>query len=739
MRRSAWIFLAAILLPSLVLAWMAVRSARDQQVILEHQQAIICQDVTDALAKQIQDQVDKSRLAFMQATDQLLRQNSSAPALAANFNQRLQRTWSRAEVGFAVDLRGVIYSPTLREGAVAKIFRNENDRFLSNRENVEVFANAPPKMGKVGMILEPQNSSNQQSQAAMPAQSTQQAPQPTPQTSDRNAFQQKGLAATQNSSADILNQAQSRNQGQSPQHAEQNNVLNQGSSPIKGTGSQAAQVKKRGGQSAEPIQNELPNSSPQAQAANQPAEQQSITQQSAGADLKKDPNRDPRTVPKSQLETVHPQRVVAPQSNFGQDAFSNTLPEESDFRKVIGTETSGTLARFLEDKLRLMVWYRPWKGPLVFGAQLMQQDLIESLKPLLQSPEVLKSGAGAASLSAYTLVILDDRGKPVALSREGFSADWKHPFAATEIGEALPHWEAALYLVDPKQINRSASTLQLTLGLIVAVLVAAILLGGWLVVADVRRQTRLAQQKTDFVSNVSHELKTPLTSIRMFADMLAEGRVDERERQGKYLRIISAESARLTRLINNVLDFARMERGAPSGERRPCDLVEIVREVVDTCRPHLENVGAALALEVNVDELPLVADRDALAQIILNLLSNAEKYGGRDILVRVRREESPNGAVGSVEVLDRGPGIPPKKREAIFEPFQRLHDSLASGVSGSGLGLTLARRMARAHRGDVIYSPREGGGSCFTLTVPLNGPENPGNAAQAVKPGNQAT
>ena len=134
---------------------------------------------------------------------------------------------------------------------------------------------------------------------------------------------------------------------------------------------------------------------------------------------------------------------------------------------------------------------------------------------------------------------------PVAVSKAGFQRDWNHPFVATEIGEALPHWEAALYLIDPQQINRSALTLQLTLGLIVLVLVTAIVAGGSLMASDVRRQIRLAQQKSDFVSNVSHELKTPLTSIRMFADMLSEGRVSETERQHQYLRIISAESARI--------------------------------------------------------------------------------------------------------------------------------------------------------------------------------------------------
>lgn len=731
MRRSAWIFLAVILLPSLVLAWMAVRSARDQQVILEHQQAIICQDITDALAKQIQDQVDSSRLAFVQTTDQLLQQSSSPEALAINFNRRLQRAWSLAEVGFAVDLRGVIYSPDPIDSVIAKTFRNENDRFLSKGENVEVFAQAPskapPKIEFLG-----QDSGGPLSQSGAQSQAFQQAGQSALQRDNRNSTQQRDLADKQISPSNNLNQELSRIQSQSPrdQGAEQNNAQSQNlsSNTVEKESENGASRAKRGrGSSKESNQSQLSNASPQGQSANPSAQQQSIQGQSGVGS----PNRKPEPVAKGQAQQMI-QRVVAPQSGFGQSAASNTLPEESDFRKVIGTETSGALARFLEDKLRLMVWYRPKSGTLVFGAQIMQQGLIDNLKPLLQSPDVFKAGGGA-SAAAYTLAILDDRGKPVTLSREGFSADWKHPFAATEIGEALPHWEAALYLVDPKQIKSSASTLRLTLGLIVAVLVAAILSGGWLIAADMRRQMRLAQQKTDFVSNVSHELKTPLTSIRMFAEMLAEGRVDERDRQGKYLRIISAESARLTRLINNVLDFARMERGAPSGERRPCDLVEIVREVVDTCRPHLENIGAMLTVEINAQELPLVADRDALAQIILNLLSNAEKYGGREILVKVRRSR----ASAVVEVLDRGPGIPPKKRETIFEPFQRLHDSLSSGISGSGLGLTLARRMARAHGGDVTCSPREGGGSCFTLVLPLGSVEKQSDIARTTKPGTQ--
>src|SRR5262252_3886726 len=139
MRRSAWIFLAAILLPSLVLAALAVRSARDQQVVLEHQQAVISQDITDALAKKIQDQLENSRADFIQATQHLLAQSPSSEDLAGAFNQKLRRSWPLAEVGFAVDLNGAIRSPQATQSTAAATFLSETGRFLSNRENLPVF------------------------------------------------------------------------------------------------------------------------------------------------------------------------------------------------------------------------------------------------------------------------------------------------------------------------------------------------------------------------------------------------------------------------------------------------------------------------------------------------------------------------------------------------------------------------------------------------------------------------
>jgi signal transduction histidine kinase len=300
---------------------------------------------------------------------------------------------------------------------------------------------------------------------------------------------------------------------------------------------------------------------------------------------------------------------------------------------------------------------------------------------------------------------------------------------ATEIGEALPHWEVAVYLLNPEKLTQSARALKLTLGILVDLLVLTIAIGSWLIAKDLKRQLTLARQKTDFVSNVSHELKTPLTSIRMFSELLAEGRVNEPEKRQSYLNIITAEASRLTRLINNLLDFSRIERGEKKYDFQQVDLVELVRETAEAYRPQLESRGFKLECQWPEVTVEVRADRDALAQIVMNLLSNAEKYSTerKEITLQIERRQEPLPHV-ELRVMDRGPGVPRGCEEKIFEQFYRAHDSLSSGIQGSGLGLTLARQIARAHGGEVIHHSREGGGSCFVLRLPeMNPNHQPGN------------
>jgi signal transduction histidine kinase len=393
--------------------------------------------------------------------------------------------------------------------------------------------------------------------------------------------------------------------------------------------------------------------------------------------------------------TVNPQKELKPSDT----AISNFLPAEAEFHQLIGTAMSGSVARFVGNDLFVIFWHRTKLNPeLVFGAEINLNGFTNEFERLIRPDYDLAK--------TVCVALLDDKGKPVVTTTPGFVTNWKRPFVATEVGEVLPHWEVGVYLLNPAAANQIAVTIQRSVGATIVLLLCAIGIGSWLIWRDLSRQVRLARQKTDFVSNVSHELKTPLTSIRIFSELLANN--PDPDRQKRYSEIIVNESSRLTRLINNVLDFARMDRGETKYEKQVFDLNALVRETLTNFRPNFASEG------IDSDPLPVMGNRDAIAQVLLNLLSNAEKYGGGRIEVTTLRSE--NG-LATVRVSDRGPGVPRGSEEKIFEQFYRAHNSLNSGIQGAGLGLTLARQIARANGGDVIYEPCPSGGSQFSLTL----------------------
>lgn len=403
-------------------------------------------------------------------------------------------------------------------------------------------------------------------------------------------------------------------------------------------------------------------------------------------------------------------RNIVPQKNAPADktaSLSKVAPEVSNFQNAVGASAQGTLARFVQDDLQVLFWTRPdpnanWLFGLMLGPA--QFDRL--------AQNILPQNAGDES----HIAVLNEKARPVARAPADFSADWKHPFVATEVGEVLPHWEVALYLTNPGQITESARLVALTLIFLIALALAAILAGGYFVARDTRRQLALAQKKTDFVSNVSHELKTPLTSIRMFAALLADDRVQEPEKRRRYLRIIAAESNRLARLVNNVLDFARLEKNRKTNDLRAADLYPVIECTWEAESLRLREAGFTVDWTADPGPYPALCDSDAIAQILVNLISNAEKYSAQQKEISLRTSLTDSRL--SVEVLDRGPGVPSGLEEKIFDAFFRADDSLSSGVQGSGLGLTLARRIARDHGGDVSCRSREGGGSIFTLQIP---------------------
>ncbi len=256
---------------------------------------------------------------------------------------------------------------------------------------------------------------------------------------------------------------------------------------------------------------------------------------------------------------------------------------------------------------------------------------------------------------------------------------------------------------------------------LIALLVLAILAAGALLVRQARLSELEAARKTSFVANVSHELKTPLTTIRLYAELLAEGRVRDEARRADYLETIGRETQRLGRLVANVLDFSRLEQGKKKYAPAPLDLAEDLRRLAETHGPRMAAAGLALRVEAP-GSLRLATDRDAVEQIVLNLLDNACKYAaeGGEVSLRLRSEALDSGAVARLVVADRGPGVPEAQRERIFEKFHRVDDRLTAEKAGVGLGLSIARQLARGLGGDLRCEAAEGGGAAFVLTLPLS-------------------
>lgn len=391
------------------------------------------------------------------------------------------------------------------------------------------------------------------------------------------------------------------------------------------------------------------------------------------------------------------------------DELSKAVAVETEFQQVVAGGKDGMFSRFQQDRLALMFWRSvPDREGLVAGVQISPSALVAELSPLVH----------AAGNPAVCVALLDERARPVALSMQDFQAEWRRPFVAAEIGEVLPRWEVAVYLADPASLERAATRTRLLLGSLVALLLLAIGAGSALLVADRLRQSRLARQKSDFVSNVSHELKTPLTAIRMFSDLLLENPRTNDDKKRRYLEIISSETARLTRLINNVLDFSRSERGEQKLRKQKIELRQLMEETLAPFRPGLETAG--FQIETNFPDAPIIieADPDALGSVLVNLISNAEKYSTdrREIRFRIWRDEE---EFIKLTVEDRGRGIPSGQEEKIFEEFHRATNTLDEGISGSGLGLTIARRVVEAHGGSIRCQNRQGGGAVFIVRLPL--------------------
>jgi two-component system, OmpR family, phosphate regulon sensor histidine kinase PhoR len=232
-----------------------------------------------------------------------------------------------------------------------------------------------------------------------------------------------------------------------------------------------------------------------------------------------------------------------------------------------------------------------------------------------------------------------------------------------------------------------------------------------------QRDRQLRKLKEDFISNVSHELKTPLSLIHMFSEMLVMGRVKDEEKRLEYHRIIHNESDRMSRLIANLLDFANLGRGIENRHFEKTDIVQLVTKALEAYRHEIQKGECELKLHVDPDIPSFFADPNSITMAFLNLLDNSLKYSGEQKKIEIRIQRN-NGFV-DLSVADNGVGIPELEQQKIFDKFYRGSDPSVRRIRGSGIGLAITKHVAEIHEGEIMVNSVPGKGSTFTLRIPI--------------------
>ena len=257
-------------------------------------------------------------------------------------------------------------------------------------------------------------------------------------------------------------------------------------------------------------------------------------------------------------------------------------------------------------------------------------------------------------------------------------------------------------------------------GVLLAFIVALMLLGTFLIVRDISRESETTRLKTEFVHNISHEFKTPLTLIRLYGETLQRKENLTKEERKECYEIITKESERLSHLINNVLDFSRIDMGKKEFDFKKGNLSQVVRDTLESYRYHLEKKGFAIQTEIATDLPEMIFDGEAMASVLINLLSNAMKFSPKikEVIVKLFKEEG--NAV--LQVTDKGIGISPKEISKVFKRFYRSKNEIVSDTRGSGLGLTLVKHITEAHGGKIKVDSEPGKGSIFSIILPVSNP-----------------
>jgi signal transduction histidine kinase len=696
------IFMAVITVPAVVLSLMVVRAISHEEAYIEKQlEGTLLADVTHAAS------VVSAEVSAIQGE-----LASTAPAGAGSDPSRAFEAWKSSvplvEVGFLLSAEHEIIWPAPEPEAAGRLegkgtsFAAEQEDFFSDREEIPVYENIA--VAFQDEILEDADAAGSDADQPAGASLAEAAGAgPAPDRVAAGPAEAEAPAVREDTGAKMAASKAPRG-GESRKKAAITEFQ------------QSEEVRQRVFDKAERDGQEVlyRNVSPSQLTTGQAVD---VAEAEVAAEAEPEPASRPAPPEEMKKEKIDTAAPSGEMGETGEAAAGGPTPSEAGrirsvfvaqplrFSEIVADRPSGIIPRTIDGRLRHIYWQRLENGNILgclIDAGGFRERMVGALANIYSPVRIL--------------TVLDESGSPLVIPQGQESRDWTEPFVAVEISELLPRWESAAYLTEADAISSRARATTTVMWLLILILLVSIVAGGALVLRSAFAEVRLARQRTSFVANVSHELKTPLTSIRMYAEMLRDGRQRDSGKQKQYLDIMTAEAERLTRLINNVLDFSRMERGEKRYTVARCDLVTLARDVVESQRARLESGGFEVVFAARSGRLEVVADEEAVKQAVVNLLSNAEKYS--PVTRKIEIEVGSAEGLAAISVRDRGTGIPAGEAGNIFREFYRVDDRLTSEVKGAGLGLTIARKIIADHGGDIRYAPREGGGSVFSILLP---------------------
>ncbi|WP_051221851.1 sensor histidine kinase [Neptunomonas japonica] len=418
-----------------------------------------------------------------------------------------------------------------------------------------------------------------------------------------------------------------------------------------------------------------------------------------------------------ELQSARLSDSVSSKARYSADASPTEREEETPH---------GWIAWYAEAGLQQIFWLEDSDGNTV-GFALNSSRLLSDLINLLPSSAVAGDAVATEQEVSSEIRLVNDRGELAYSWGQGSdsAAGVSKPLQTLPLSHPVTSWHLDYYAVAQPAVITGWLGL-FTLLLLLAVSLST--LAYWLY-REHSRELRVAEQRVNFVNQVSHELKTPLTNVRLYTEMLEQELAEDEVVAQRYLGVIGSEAGRLSRLIENVLSFSRSKREGVSIRHQQGGVDKCIAQVVELFTPVLSTRNLKIRFTGNAGHL-CYFDGEALEQVLNNLLSNCEKYAadGQFVDIRSWQKETSGILYSYIRVSDFGPGVSVNESEKLFEPFYRGSNKLTDGVSGTGIGLGLARDLARAHQGDLIIEQRptdevvSGASFLLSLVTPVTVP-----------------